>query len=450
MTRRGRLEQVFPNHERPKTMSNLHHVRIGARRSLFWGALLASVSLASVSVAEPVQLLPQTKLRLTIVQFVASTGDYKRWDALGGDLEVGPDGSVTVPTLGAIAVGGLSADQLGAEIGRRLQTKLGLLDAPDASVQVLDYPPVYIVGNVAAPGQYAFRPGMTVVHALALAGGEPRSQSAFGLSETIRLQSDLDGLGADILRATARLARLKSEFAGDRQITFPSELAASDPTVAEIMEQERRIFQAHSNEFDRQQTGLTQLAELYNAEIDALGQKAEVIEDQIAEAQRQVDAITALVSAGSATVSRLNDAERMLSNLRSDKLDNLIATMTARENLNRSQRELAKLQDEQKSNAALQLQQEQAGLEKLTLNQVATMRMLRQSLEFDQNTTLARTMRTSLTYAILRQQGDQPVTLDATEASTLLPGDLVKVTLQMDLPQVQAASSAVAGVAVSP
>ena len=431
-------------------MSNLHHVRIGARRSLFWAALLASASFASITIAAPMELLPLTKLRLTVVQFVASTGDYKRWDALGGDLEVGPDGSVTVPTLGAIDVGSLTADQLGAEIGRRLQTKLGLLDAPDASVQVLDYPPVYIVGNVATPGQYAFRPGMTVVQALALAGGEPRSQSATGLSETIKLQSDLDGVGADILRTTARLARLKSEFSGDKQITFPSELAATDPTVAEIMDQERRIFEAHSNEFDRQQTGLTQLAELYNAEIDALGQKSQTIEDQIAESQKQVDTITSLVSAGSATVSRLTDAERILSNLRSDKLDNLIATMTARENLNRSQRDLAKLQDEQKSNAALQLQQEQAGLEKMVLNQTATLRMLRQSVEFDQNTTLARTTRTSLTYAILRQQGGQPVTLDATEASTLLPGDLVKVTLQMELPGVKAASSGVADVAVSP
>ncbi|ODT82088.1 MAG: hypothetical protein ABS76_09700 [Pelagibacterium sp. SCN 64-44] len=432
-------------------MSHLHCLQIGAPRPIFWAALLASVSFASISMAAPMDLLPQTKLRLTVVQFVAATGDYKRWDALGGDLEVGPDGSVTVPTLGAIDVGSFTADQLGAEIGRRLQAKLGLLDAPDASVQILDYPPVYVVGNVATPGQYAFRPGMTIMQALALAGGEPRSQEgAPGLSETIRLQSDLDGVNADILRAKARLARLKSEFSGGEQIIFPPELRATDPTAAEIMEQERRIFQAHFNEFDRQQTGLTQLAELYNAEIDALGQKAQVIDEQIAEAQKQVDALTSLVSAGSATVSRLTDAERILSNLRSDKLDNLIATMTARENLNRSQRDLAKLQDEQKSNAALQLQQEQAGLEKMALSQIATTRMLRQSLQFDQDTTLARTMRTSLSYAILRQQDGQPVTLDANEASTLLPGDLVKVTLEMELQGGLASASDVADATIEP
>src|SRR5690606_24705212 len=236
--RRARLEQVFPSHGRQRPMSHSQHLLSGARRSLLWATLLASVSLPSITAAAPMALPPQPRLRRTVVQFVASTGDYKRWDALGGDLEVGPDGAVTVPTLGAVDASGLSAEQLGAEIGRRLQAKLGLLDTPDASVQVLDYPPVYIVGNVATPGQYAFRPGMTVVHALALAGGEPRAQSAGGLSETIRLQSDLNGLAADILRSTARLARLKSEFAGDKQIAFPPDLAAADSTAAEIIEQE--------------------------------------------------------------------------------------------------------------------------------------------------------------------------------------------------------------------
>ncbi|WDR02936.1 hypothetical protein PSQ19_01540 [Devosia algicola] len=164
-----------------------------------------------------------------------------------------------------------------------------------------------------------------------------------------------------------------------------------DPTVAELMEQERRIFLAHMNGFERQQTGLVQLAELYNAEIDALGQKEQAIDEQIARAQKQVDAIQGLVNAGSATVSRLSDAERILADLRSDKLDNLIATMTARENLNRSQRDLAKLQDEQQSEASIQLQAEQASLERLTLSQVTTMRMMRQSVEFEESAKLAET-----------------------------------------------------------
>lgn len=395
-------------------------------------------------------LAPLTKLRLTVVQFVASTGDYRRWDALGGDLEVGPDGTLAVPTLGVINVQDLSAEQLESEIAGRLQAKLGLLDVPDASVQVLGYPPVYIVGSVSAPGQYPFRPGMVVAQALAIAGGERRIENAAGLSETIKLEAELDGFGSDILRSTARLARLKSEFARSPEISFPPELNGADPTTAEIMEQERRIFQAHTNEFERQQRGLIQLAELFNAEINVLGQKAQTIDDQIARAQEQVEAIRSLVSAGSSTTSRLTDVERIFADLRSEKLDNALATMSARQNLNRSQGDLAKLQDEQQSNVASQLQQEQAALEKLLRNQTAAMRMLRQSIDFDENTTLARTAQTNLSYVILRQQDGQPVAIDATESTMLQPGDLVKVTMQMTLPATGTAAGPVADNAALP
>jgi polysaccharide export outer membrane protein len=288
---------------------------------------------------------------------------------------------------------------------------------------------------------------MIVAQALAIAGGERRVESEAALSETIKLEAELNGFGSDSLRTTARLARLKSEFARSKEISFPPEMNGTDPTTAEIMEQERRIFQAHANEFERQQAGLTQLAELYNAEINVLDEKAQAIDNQIAQAQKQVEAITRLVNTGSATVSRLTDVERILADRRSQKLDNMLATMTARQNLSRAQRDLAKLQDEQQSDVAIQLQQEQAALEKLMLNQTATMRMLRQSIDFDENATLARTARTSLSYTILRQQDGQPVTLDANEATILLPGDLVKVTMQMTLPASGTAAAAAAAAA---
>lgn len=406
----------------------------GSHRALQVALLVGVTAFAPAAHAAALALTPMTKLRLTVVQFVASTGDYKRWDALGGDMDVGPDGTLSVPTLGSIDVSGMSPDQLGAEIGTRLQAKLGLLDAPDATVQVLAYPPIYIVGNVSAPGQYAFQPGMTVVQALALAGGERRGETASTLSDTIKLQSDLDGYASDILRATVRIARLKSEFAKADTITFPATVSAGDPASAEIIAQEQLIFQAHINELSRQQTGLVQLADLYNAQIDALQQKSTTLDEQVVQAQKQVDSVTALVRAGSATVSRLNDVERALSDLHSQKLDNVIATMTAQENLNRSQRDLAKLQDQQQSDTAGQLQQEQAGLEKLVLNQTSSMRMLRQSVEFDQNAVLASTARTSVAYSIVRQKDGTAATLDATEASALLPGDLVRATLSMVAP----------------
>ena len=415
-------------------MLNLHDFSLAIRRRASVGALLCGVAFASGANAAPAPLAPLTKVRLTVVQFVPATGDYKRWDAVSGEFDIGPDGSLAVPTLGSLDVSGLGAEELGTRIGELLQSKLGLIDAPNASLQVLEYPPVYVVGNVATPGAYSYRPGMTVIQAMALAGGEQRIEGASGLSETIRLQWDLEGYSRDILRTTTRLARLKAEFAREPEITFDPTLNTADPVVAEIMEQERRIFDAHTNELSRQQVGLEQLAVLYKAEIDALEQKSGAIDQQIERAQQQVDSLKTLLAAGASTVARLTDAERILDDLRSDKLDNVIATMSARENLNRSERDLAKLQDEQQSYAAAQLQEQQASLEKLMLSQTSTMRMLRQSMDADASTVAAQTAKTGIRYSILRQEGEQTVSLEASEASVLVPGDLVRVALEVEMP----------------
>lgn len=405
-------------------------------------ALLGSAAFIPAASAESLPLAPLTKLRLTVVQFVAATGDYKRWDALGGDLDVGPDGTLTVPTLGSMEVAGMSPDQLGTEIAGRLQDKLGLLDKPDATIQVLAYPPIYIAGGVANPGQYPFQPGMTVAQAMALAGGERHSEVASSLSETIKFETDLAAFEGDILRTKARIARLKTEYGREAVITFPAEIKPDDPTTAEIIAQEQRIFEAHKNELVRQQLGLNQLAELYTAEIDALQEKAGTLTQQVGQAEKQVQNVKDLVGSGSATVSRLNDAERALADLRSQVLDNVLATMRARQDLNRSQRDLAKLQDEQQSQTAAALQDEQAALQRLLLNQAATMRMLRQAVEFDQETTLARAAKTTLSYTILRRQGDQSAAIRADEATVLMPGDLVKATVQIELPATTPASAA--------
>ncbi len=69
---------------------------------------------------------------------------------------------------GPISVAGKEPDAVAGEIATLIQTKLGLVAAPSTRVEVVEYPPIYVAGDVAAPGEYKYRPGMTVVQALAL------------------------------------------------------------------------------------------------------------------------------------------------------------------------------------------------------------------------------------------------------------------------------------------
>jgi polysaccharide export outer membrane protein len=392
-------------------------------------------------------LAPLTKLRLTVVQFAASTGDFKRWDALSGDLQVSPDGTVVVPVLGTLPAANTSADALAAEIAARLQAKLGLVDRPDATLQIVEYPPIFVTGAVAVPGQYAFRPGMTVLQAMAMGGGQYRADSHAAPNDTIRLQSDLQGGANAILRTTARLARLAAQLGGAKDITFPSAMNVNDPVVAGIMAQEKVIFAAQQNELARQSAALTDLGTLYQAEISALDEKGKAIDDEIGQAQQQLTGVRGLVAKGVVVLSRQTDLERSLAGLRADRLDNIIATMSARQGLSESTRNLAKVEDDNRSSLSVQLQNEQANLEQLQLTQTTNLRLLRQATSFAAaDADSKREQAGGLVYSIVREVGGKPSTIVAAESTVLQPGDLVKVAVSMG-PDAPAAGAALASTA---
>jgi protein involved in polysaccharide export with SLBB domain len=89
---------------------------------------------------------------------------------LSGPLQVGGQGYLAMPLVGEIAAEGLTTQALQEAIEKKLREKDYLVD-PQVSIEVLTYRPFYILGQVARPGQYSYRNGMTVINAVALAGG---------------------------------------------------------------------------------------------------------------------------------------------------------------------------------------------------------------------------------------------------------------------------------------
>src|SRR5690606_7292252 len=121
----------------------------------------------------------------------------------------------------AVAVGELNSSDLADAIATRLQDQIGLVRKPDTTVEIVEFPPVYVVGDVNAPGQYQFRSGMTVLQTLALAGGEYRDAEGTKSQEQIRLISELQSTDNEILRSQSKIARLEAELTGASIIAFP-------------------------------------------------------------------------------------------------------------------------------------------------------------------------------------------------------------------------------------
>jgi protein involved in polysaccharide export with SLBB domain len=106
------------------------------------------------------RLGPGDRVRLTVF----------RHEDLSGQFEVDGGGFFTMPLVGEIRSAGLTARELESTIENRLKTG-GYLVNPQVSVEVLNYRPFYIIGEVNNPGSYQYVNGMTVINAVALAGG---------------------------------------------------------------------------------------------------------------------------------------------------------------------------------------------------------------------------------------------------------------------------------------
>ena len=91
-------------------------------------------------------------------------------DQLTGDFRVGDDGNVALPLLGDVHVAGMTTTQVDRLLESQLAAK-GLIRNPSVSTEVVRYRPIYVLGEVARPGQYEFHPNMTLLSAVAIAGG---------------------------------------------------------------------------------------------------------------------------------------------------------------------------------------------------------------------------------------------------------------------------------------
>lgn len=90
-------------------------------------------------------------------------------EGITNSYTVGVDGSVNLPLIGSVPARGFTTQQLSRMIAERL--KQGYVREPHVSVEVENYRPFFILGEVTTPGQYPYVANMTAETAIAIAGG---------------------------------------------------------------------------------------------------------------------------------------------------------------------------------------------------------------------------------------------------------------------------------------
>ena len=107
-------------------------------------------------------------------EYTFGTGDRIRLTVFGhedlsGEFTISETGEISLPLAGSLNLGGLTIRQAEQKVVETL--KPDYLVNPRVGIEVLDYRPFYIIGEVNAPGSYPYVNGMTVTEAVALGGG---------------------------------------------------------------------------------------------------------------------------------------------------------------------------------------------------------------------------------------------------------------------------------------
>src|SRR5947209_2198336 len=96
-------------------------------------------------------------------------------EGLTNTYSIDAGGAITLPLIGSVPARGRTPAGLAAEITARLRN--GYIREPSVAVEIEAYRPFFILGEVAAPGQYPYVPNMSVESAVAIAGGfSPRAR----------------------------------------------------------------------------------------------------------------------------------------------------------------------------------------------------------------------------------------------------------------------------------
>jgi protein involved in polysaccharide export with SLBB domain len=125
-------------------------------------ALMPAVSRAqdaTATVEDTYRLAADDKIKIAVYGETQLTGDYL----------VGSDGRISFPLVGMVEAAGLTLAELQQKLTQRLND--AYLNDAKVTVDVVEYRPFYILGEVNKAGQYPYKVGLTVRAAVATAGG---------------------------------------------------------------------------------------------------------------------------------------------------------------------------------------------------------------------------------------------------------------------------------------
>ena len=359
----------------------------------------------------------------------------QEWPDLTGEYAVAPDGSISLPLIGDINAVGLRVKELAQEVSDRLQQRAGGAERPFAAVEIIQFRPFTIVGDVQRPGEYPYRPGLTVLQAVSVAGGYYRPDVGF-----LRLDRDIALAKGDIRtlllkqrRLFARVSRLTAALAGQEDVPIPPELVnqKDNPAIFEVVESERAALARENDTARSEASALEDIRSLYQREIGSLRGQIEAMTQEQGTIQQQLKELRSLSARGLALSPTLFTLERALAQIVNQQTSAETEIVRALENITLAEQRVRERAIERSRTNTRDLQQAKDDIAE-TRARIGTADDLLREAQFstpaEARERLAENgQRHSVT--LLRKEGETTREITADETTLIEPNDVVKVPI---------------------
>lgn len=343
-----------------------------------------------------------------------------------GEYTVSDDGTISLPLVGSFPVIRQTSRELETALAGSIETLLGRKGF--VTIAALERQPIYVLGPVKNPGAYKYAAGMTVLHAVALAGGLDRVtiepwQRIEAVRETGRRHGAIDRTS----RLLARAAVLKSEQGG-RPVEVPARLVeilgqeAAETLVAEQVERRKSVA------WTRRSREAAARATVENAknEVEALADRLQPMDESVKLRTERVDSMRTLMKSNVVSSPVFVQAQSELAEAQERRQSALTAVILAKQRFALAEQELARQQAETQAELERDLslaEQDLADGERDLGASEGILNVIRAgSARRDVPITEA-----NVAYELVRRGEQGPTVVPCTGTASLEPGDLVRV-----------------------
>lgn len=355
------------------------------------------------------------------------------------------DGEISVPLVGSVVAGDLTVTDLRAKLQQVMPGKpvrqrnaegkesASFIDPSEISVQVVEYRPVYLNGDVAKPGEQIYRPGMTIRQAVAVAGGFDvvKLRSNNPLVELAELRSDLASVSSELALNQAREKRLRSDLSGQGAAGVKPEngpglqAGITRDMISLTVEQLATTLSDVENEKIYLRRQVAKAEERRRTLVDQQQKETEGLQ---ADAQ-DLERVQELYGKGLAAAGRLTDVRRALLLSSTRALQTGAQALQSERDRDDNARKLQHLDDQRKIDNLKELEE--------VIVRVATLRAKLQSAKEKlvvvgnvRSQLLTGSTRPELT--LVRSTRKQRINSRVDEETEMLPGDVIEIKIPLD------------------